>query len=132
MAAGWIFGAIDNRCGWVQPLRGAKPERIGARAGADSLHGWSQGWWLVAGGWWLVAGGWWLVAGGWWLVAASLLGFGACMGTRHFRTLGFVPSKARHACVQRDIHGDHRNEEKRRKHHIFVTQGGKYDRKQGE
>ena len=59
MAAGWIFGAIDNRCGWVQPLRGAKPERIGARAGADSLHGWSQGWWLVAGGWWLVAGGWW-------------------------------------------------------------------------
>ena len=38
---------------------GAKPERIGARAGADSLHGWSQGWWLVAGGWWLVAGGWW-------------------------------------------------------------------------
>ena len=52
MAAGWIFGAIDNRCGWVQPLRGAKPERIGARAGADSLHGWSQGWWLVAGGWW--------------------------------------------------------------------------------
>ena len=71
MAAGWIFGAIDNRCGWVQPLRGAKPERIGARAGADSLHGWSQGWWLVAGGWWLVAGGWWLVAGGWWLVAGG-------------------------------------------------------------